>query len=847
MKNLIAYIILTFLTIGMAYPDSLSYGLQFQAHNVPKEKRTSLLLNNGKKMTMPSGFSIDFDIKFNPELHNYGYIFRIIANDSICFDLVSNFTDGRRALSFIEGSDLFVPFDSEILDRHDINDWAEVNLTVDNNRKEIIIGFNGEKVTLPYRYGNLTDFLFQFGQCSHPQFEAYDVPPISIRNVHVATPDGRTVALWPLREHGLTVAYDSIAGRAAIANNPTWLIDNHTSWSKLFRLRTGQYAQVAYDSSTGSIYIADQSHVYRINPAKNTVDTITVQGGNPYMIISNHLIFNQHTNELWSYDINRPVNRFNFATGRWSESNMTLLNPEYAQHNSVISQADSCLYIFGGYGEYRYFNTLTKYDPKSRIWETVNLTDKIPPRYLASAGFIAPDSLLVFGGFGHPSGMQELGPSSYCDLYVLNPSTGKTEKMCEFKGIEGQMVGSNSLVADKKSHAFYTLYHGYNQNDNHTSLTKFDFLTGEYTLLADTITFRFQDINSYISLFLDEISRRLYTVIVSHDGETSTAEIYGLNFPPLSKPDVIETEKPSNSNMVWWFIAAAIFIAATVTVLIKRHKKRFQTITGTTSQKAENAIPITNIPEKIPQAVVPHSSSILFLGGLQIWDEDGKNITKSFTPTLKRLLILIVLYTFKDGKGIGNDAICDILWPDKSRDNAQNNRRVSIYKLKTLLEQIGDVEIINSNSYWTIRLGEKIFCDYVTVINTLNEFRNSDVIDNLRLQETLNLIAKGQPLPAISQVWIDPFKSDYATHVQDTLSSIVYNGNISDYKLLTRIADIMLIFDSTDETAISLKCRALVSAGKIGIAKSAFDSFCNEYLTLIGENYDKSFQDMLNE
>ncbi|MDE6326725.1 MAG: hypothetical protein K2M02_11180, partial [Duncaniella sp.] len=116
----------------MAYPDSLSYGLQFQAHNVPKEKRTSLLLNNGKKMTMPSGFSIDFDIKFNPELHNYGYIFRIIANDSICFDLVSNFTDGRRALSFIEGSDLFVPFDSEILDRHDINDRAEVNLTVDN-------------------------------------------------------------------------------------------------------------------------------------------------------------------------------------------------------------------------------------------------------------------------------------------------------------------------------------------------------------------------------------------------------------------------------------------------------------------------------------------------------------------------------------------------------------------------------------------------------------------------------------------------------------------------------------------------------------------------------------------
>ena len=148
MKNLIILIILFFLSFERAYPDTLSYGLQFQAHDVPKEKRTSLLLNNGSKMKMPSGFQIDFDVKFNPELHNYGYIFRIIANDSICFDLVSNFTNDRRALSFIEGSDIFVPFDSEILDKHNINDWASVNLVVDNNNKEIIIGFNGEKVTL---------------------------------------------------------------------------------------------------------------------------------------------------------------------------------------------------------------------------------------------------------------------------------------------------------------------------------------------------------------------------------------------------------------------------------------------------------------------------------------------------------------------------------------------------------------------------------------------------------------------------------------------------------------------------------------------------------------------------
>lgn len=156
------------------------------------------------------------------------------------------------------------------------------------------------------------------------------------------------------------------------------------------------------------------------------------------------MIFNDKTGELWSYDINRPINRFDFATGSWSESNPTLLNPEYAQHNAVISPVDSCLYIFGGYGEYRYLNNLIKYSPKTERWDTVSVNDKIPPRYLASAGFISPDSLLIFGGFGHPSGMQELGPGSYYDLFVLNPSTGATMKICDFKGRPEQMVGSNS-------------------------------------------------------------------------------------------------------------------------------------------------------------------------------------------------------------------------------------------------------------------------------------------------------------------------------------------------------------------------------------------------------------------
>lgn len=106
------------------------------------------------------------------------------------------------------------------------------------------------------------------------------------------------------------------------------------------------------------------------------------------------------------------------------------------------------------------------------------------------------------------------------------------------------------MSPDKKNHAFYTLYHRYNQNDTRATLNKFDFLTGEYTLLADSVTFRFQDINSYISLFLDENAGKLYAVIVTHDGNISTTDIYELNYPPLSTADVILPEKSRSTVFV---------------------------------------------------------------------------------------------------------------------------------------------------------------------------------------------------------------------------------------------------------------------------------------------------------
>ena len=78
------------------------------------------------------------------------------------------------------------------------------------------------------------------------------------------------------------------------------------------------------------------------------------------------------------------------------------------------------------------------------------------------------------------------------------------------------------------------------------------------------------------------------------------------------------------------------------------------------------------------QPDIHKKSSILFLDGFQVWDKNGADITKSFTPILKQLLILIILYSVNNKKGISNVTLRELLWFDKTDESAQNNRRVNI-------------------------------------------------------------------------------------------------------------------------------------------------------------------------
>jgi len=839
-KICVFFIFAIILPIKHVCADTISSGLFFRAHQVIKEQRTSLLLNEGKGIRLTNGFTLEFDIRLRKEEHNYGYVFRIIANDSVSFDLISNFREKNKMLSFIEGSKLFIPFDSVDVCRE--NEWYRFSLKVDLQSQQITASFNNEEKKIPCAYDNLSTFRFQFGYCNYNRFVSYDVTPMTLRNIRLYNSKGGLVNDWPLKGHNKSEVYDLISYNIAQAYNPIWEIDRHIGWVKEKSFTSSVYTQVAYNEIENVIYFAETDKLLTYHPEENKFDTIPNRSGCPYFVSANQLRYNPNKHELISYDPqNTQVTLYNFKTRRWSDDYRNEM-VAYTHHNCFLSPADSSLYLFGGYGEYKYNNNLIQIDGKTYKWKNIDYKKSIPPRYLGATGFKNSETVLIFGGYGNESGNQHLGPYHYFDLYALNVKDFSIEKIWEIKPENEAFTVSNEMIVDSIRNKFYVLTYPSDQTSSYILLRSFDLETGENRICGDTIPYIFKDINSFCTLYYNKISQKIYAVTIYDNQDKSEIEIYSLAYPPLSDAEVklIPPSRTHNGNikLILFFSGSLIFVVGIVVYYKKRKfagpKKQTETTFDDKSSETDSLL------------FLRKESSILFLNGFQVWDKSGHDITRLFTPTLMNLLILIMLYTQKNKKGISNNILRETLWNDKSPDKAQNNRRVNIQKLKGLLDNLDGIELTNSNTYWSVKCKESFFSDYFSVFDTITALKGQPDINLTQLKSLLGLLYCGQPLPSLNQYWADPFIAEYSVMVQDFLWDILKNEMVgNDHKLQIQIADIMFLFDPIDENAMRLKCKALCQEGKSGLSKSVYDMFCIEYERSMGIPFEKPFNSFL--
>ena len=499
--------------------------------------------------------------------------------------------------------------------------------------------------------------------------------------------------------------------------------------------------------------------------------------------------------------------------------------------------------------------------------EQVEYERPLYPRYSAAMAIVG-DELFVFGGRGNKYGKQELSTHFYFGLCAINLRNNQSRIVWQRNSPQknGTLMAS-SMYFEPSDSSFYAV-----SMNKGGVLWKISMKDSVYTEVSKPIynESNYQDCD--FSLYSSPVHGKLFLVLdkILND-HTHNVYIYSINMPLVNEGDIRQSDNTTIVNdhkylyiigiIVLLIVAGIIFYRSrcsnrkdkTITikeieevpVIIGHHNTPEKpVVTEHTIMQEKDTIQETNAVSAKPTNYYDRSrASISLCGCFNVRDKDGNDITSNFTPRLKHLLILLILYTEKNEQGILASKTTEILWPEKEETSARNNRNVNLRKLRVLLESIGDVEVITENNFLRIKWGTTVFCDYHTLLTCTQQFEQEKSEE--LLNRILELLLYGPLLPNTIFDWLDDFKDAYSSHSIDLLKNLLdIEIQRNHQEMIIRLADIMFLHDPLNEEALAAKCAVLSAQGKKGIARNVYDRFCKEYRDSMGENYKTPFADL---
>jgi len=839
--------IFIYFSVSAISAQEIQYGLKFNSNNYEPEARTSLNLSPDDYLSFPEGFSMSFDAIFHfKDVHIYGYIFRILNDKGNTIDLVIG--DVNLVFSMPSGG---IVSNNTLSDVNIIpNQWIPICIKVDIAKEELKIKVGKQEKkwnTTEIRGFNSVEIIF--GKINDQRKQVIDVPDMTIKNLEIADLSGKPKYSWKLSMHALDGVYDDLKHHFAKCENPNWLLDNYGIWKKETTFNTFRTPYLSYDFDKNIVAVADQQSFYTFSVKDSRLEEQAVNKKLSYTMTANQMIYNPLDSNFYAYNLikendAREFVPFDLPEGKWGMTTAHNNHTDYRHHNRYFSSKYNRLYLFGGYGHLKYKEGVLIYDVNRRSWSKTVLKGYTPaPRYLSGMGKIDDDHLLLFGGYGSETGDQALQAQFYYDCYIVDIRTMETQRLWTLENPAENFVVSNSLVVDAANKSFYALCYPLMKSNTLISFCKFSLEKPEYEVMAGQIPIKFNDVLSYVDLFLDKTENKLIAATFAPDGENeANISIYTMSFPPLKKFDIYQIEK--ESFPVFRFILLLLFAALVLILFFIRKKKKQIRLKG-----------IENEIEKGSSATIAgintvrqlQKQTIYLFGGFQVVDNQGMDITADFKPLLKNLFLLVLLNTIKNGKGISFSKLKEILWFDKSEEDANNNRGVALSKIRQIMKNVGEIRFDKKGTYWSVEFGKDIYCDYyeaLILIRKIKENKETSINDIKRL---LAIVAVGELLPNTQTEWADTFKSDFSNELVDLILYLIRQESAAfPDDISIEMANALLIHDPLNEDALKLKCKGLVKMGKNGLAKNTYTAFTKEYAILFGIEYKYSFDQIVN-
>ena len=823
-----------------------SHGLQFSSHEVVPEKRTALNLTSAGPLCLSQDLEISFDLNFVPNLETYfGYIVRVITTNNQNIDIVYN--QKLLNFNFVIGEKFSAVFtiDSARL----FNTWNHCSIRFSKKSQEVAFYVNSNFVGKEkLNFTSTACCRIYFGINDFEGFKTIDIPPMRIKDIQI-TENKKEKYFYPLTETSGAECKDVVENKIAVVKNPIWIRPKHQNWKKLHSFMTANTPGIAFDKAGEILYISSADSLYQVSFKNSQLAGLKLSKSHGVLPAGNQSIFDPAARKLYNFYIDeKKVTTYNVNSRSWDVNFTSNTLTEFWHANKFISSVDSALYIVGGYGQLQYKNLVQRYSFASKQWEIIQPAgDFFMPRYLAALGTnTATDTAYIIGGYGSKTGDQTINPKYNYELLAYSVKSNSFKSIYHFKDPDKEFCFANSLVIDTAADDFYSLIYPIDRFNASLQLIKGSLHSPKYELVGDSIPYSFHDIESFADLFYCPASKKLAAVtLFSSKAGVTTVNIFTLDFPPNTLNVDQQIENKNSGYWLYWIIGAGVLLAAVIFSLKGKRKKESTPIAKQRiPDQQQETILLPALGETYPPETETQAASVFLFGQFEVVDKNGADITRQFTPLVKELFLLMLIYSLKDGKGISSEQLYEILWSDKSIKDARNNYSVNIVKLKTILEKAGDIHIGKESGKWKLEIiNNSIHLDYrqFVVLMSDKSDHNKEYITQL-----FNIVNRGSLLKEAQYNWLDDIKSDVSSFVTDTLLQYISTAGLQpEAEFIVKLTNCIFHFDQLNEEALEYKCRCLVLLGRHGMAKDAYLKFAKEYKENYGQDFERSFTEMI--
>ncbi|WP_147243708.1 galactose oxidase [Pedobacter miscanthi] len=777
----------------------------------------------------------------------FGYIFRVIDKQGRNIDLIydKRFLENKHLKLIIDEKVSNIAFDIKI--NKLFKQWYNIKLRFDLDKQELVLSADGkvyrEKIKL-----KADCYQIFFGATDFKEHEVRDVPPMKLKDIKI-TDDDRLLYHWPLNEHYGENPSEVIEKKSADVDNPVWIRRLHHDWKLMQEISITGPASVAFDAVQERLFVVTERSLYIHNLNTHKTEIVQYSGGPRPLLPGNRSYYDINSGGLINfYTDQKMVSVFNFISKNWDKRIKTPDVPtNYWHPNYFYSKMDSTLYIIGGYGQYMYKKDVQSYNFKAKTWERPDVKGEFTPRYLAALG-ASQGGAYILGGYGSSTGQQILNPKNIYDLTYFDVKKRTFKKLYDFVPKEDEFAFANSMIIDEKDKSYYALTFANHVYNSSLRLIKGSLTSPKFEFVGNKIPYTFHDINSFADLYYSPADKKLVSALLFYDpAENRTSvKIYSLQVPAEAYLSSAESQSALIKSK-WYLLFSLVPLLVLAFIFYRKKFKNNKTKQLGTTPAISRLIEENeelNEEQTVQQEAEDIRNTIFLFGNMQLFDNQGKDITKQFTPVIKELFLLILLFTIRWERGISSEKLEELLWFDKPIDSARNNRSVNIAKVKTLIEGLGECYISKDTGYWKIKIDHsKLRIDYTDYQNIM---MGKKKISKQNLHDLTAIISRGSFLSNTEYSWADTLKSEISNEIIDTCLRTAAGINIADDpEFLISIANCVLNCDPVNEDAIAIKCKTLVFLGKHSIAKSIFENFNKEYKSIYDQSFNKTFQELL--